>query len=130
MGIENFFRRKPAIEKSEAQAEHDKKTTREASMIGAAALAAAAGAGATYENVPDLQATMNNVDRVVEASAPTENNLPGGVKIEKSMDGTTVIHVPVEKASNPPEQVHIELNEQPVHINLDEHREQIDSIEQ
>lgn len=129
MGIESFFRRKPVAEKTQAQDEHDKKTKREAGMIGMAALAAVAGAGATYEKIPDLQAASNGVDRTAETTPSAKNDLPGGVSIEKNPNGQTIITVPTEKGSVAQKSVNIELNEQPVHINLDEHRERVDSIE-
>lgn len=127
MGIENFFRRKPAVEKSEAQTDHDKKTTREAGMIGAAALAAAAGAGATYEKIPDLHATPNSVGKTIEMPAPAHSDLPGGLKIEKDSEGATVIHIPAEKG---PDAKNVTLHEDTIHIDLDEHREHVDRIEQ
>jgi hypothetical protein len=127
MGIESFFRRKPAVEKSTAQAEHDAKTVRDAGLMGAAALAAVAGAGATYENIPDLHADTHGVGRTVEAPASANTSLVGGITIEKTTDGKTIISVPSEKASA--EHVAIEQNEKPVHIDLNEHQVHVDTIE-
>ncbi|MEK7602319.1 MAG: hypothetical protein AAB472_02440 [Patescibacteria group bacterium] len=129
MGIESFFRKKSVPEKSAAQAEHDKKTTREAGMIGIAAVAAAAGAGATYENIPNLESDPHGVGKTVEAPARANDSLMGGVTIEKTTDGKTIINVPAEKGPAEQKRIAVEMNEQPVHIKLEEQQVHVDNIE-
>lgn len=129
MGFENLFKRSAPAEKSEAQREHDEKTKREAGMIGLAAVAAAAGAGAAYQELPDLHANPNAVGTAAVGEAPAERGSVGGVTIEKDSSGAPIIRVPAEGMAKQVVVDSIENAGEPVHIELNEKQVRVDSIE-